>query len=105
MNLANNKLTAEWPRTRRSARSFQLLFVRQNLWPFDQPAVLLGYQNPSASRQALRAAIKEDARPNRLELASDPAAISSGALGIGTPACWSRIQVKRSAAPCGTANW
>ena len=104
MNFANNKLTAEWPRTRRSARSFQLLFVRQNRRPSDQPRRPTRYQNPSASRQALRAAIKEDAKPNRLELASDPAAISSGALGIGTPACWNRIQVKRSTAPCVTAN-
>src|ERR1700691_905028 len=104
MNFGNNRVTAEWLRIRRSARSFQLLFVRHNRAPLYQPRRPIRYQNPSASRQALKAAIREDAKPNRLELASDPAAISSGTLGIGTPACWSRIQVKRSAAPCVTAN-
>jgi hypothetical protein len=74
-------VAAEWPSTRLSARSFKMLFVRKNRWPFDQPRRPIRYQNPSASRQALKAAIREDGRPNRLELASNPAAISSGALG------------------------
>src|SRR4029077_4794055 len=103
MNFANNNVAAEWRQMRLSTRFFQLLFARQNRGPFDQPCRPIGYQNPSASRQALKAAIREDGRPNPLELASDPAAISSGALGIGTPACWSRIQVKRSAVPCVSA--
>ena len=94
MNFANNNVAAEWRQMRLSTRFFQLLFARQNRGPFDQPCRPIRYQNPSASRQALKAAIREDGRPNPLELASDPAAISSGALGIGTPACWSRIQVK-----------
>src|SRR6266705_5749431 len=62
------------------------------------------YQNPFASRQALKVAIREDASPNRLELASDPTAISTGALGIGAPACWANIHMKRIEAPCVSAN-
>src|SRR5882762_902400 len=84
--------------------SFNLPFVRQNPCPSGQPCRPTRYQNPFASRQALKVAIREDASPNRLELASDPIAISTGALGIGAPACWANIHMKRIEAPCVSAN-
>src|SRR5580704_12559629 len=89
-NFANNKVAAEWPWTGFNARPCHLPLVRQNKEPLYEPCRPTRYQNPFASRQALKAAVTEDARPNRVEPVSDPAAISSGALGIGTPACWSR---------------